>query len=148
MKKINVKIYNTETAEEIARWKKLYDLQMDYLIKNESFFIARYMVQEDPMTGRLISACAWAKNCPSLLPRTDIVCFTIVPDALANAISRTDLERLAPSDRCVRMLAVASWQRVMDVVGYRIERTDYAPPRYRVTTFPSIEEIKELGGLS
>jgi len=149
MKKvISGKMFNTENAEEIVRWKKLYDLQMGYLLKNESFFIATYMVATDPMTGGQISACTWGRNCPSLLPRTDIVGFATVSDALANAISSTDFERLAPSDRYVIVLAVASWRRVMDVVGYRMESTDYDPPRYRVTTFPNSEEIKEMGILS
>jgi len=147
MKKvIGGKIYNTKTEKVIARWQKLYDLQMDYLIKNEPFFIATYMVVTNPVTGRPISLCTWTKNCPALLPQTDIVHFTVVSDAIANATPHTDFEKLTPSDRTVMMLAVTSWQRVMDVVGYRMERTDYDPPRYRVITFPNNEEILEMGG--
>ncbi|WP_165229882.1 hypothetical protein [Aquisphaera insulae] len=102
-------------------------LQGLYRANGEGISVASYSALQDRESGRLASSCLWGRGLDSLLPRTDIVCFA---DA-----SQPDGKTLVAS---------VTWDRMMDIVGDRIEPIDVYPERYRVRSFPDPGEIERL----
>lgn len=92
----------------------------------EDVFVASFTVIEHTESGHLSSYCTWTRDVATLLPHTDSIVL-VDPDV--------------PEDPVV---ARVDWERAARVVGAKMERVEVYPPRYRVTSFPTAEEIAEL----
>jgi hypothetical protein len=49
-----------------------------------------------------------------------------------------------PDAEADAVMARVDWDRAMRVMGSKMELLDMYPPRYRVTSFPTAEELAEL----
>ncbi len=76
----------------------------------------------------VVTYCVWGKDVDTLLPETEKVVF----------YSQTD-EGDGQQD------ALATWDRVREVVGHLMEPTDHYPPRHRVRDYPDADQLAELG---
>jgi hypothetical protein len=72
-----------------------------------------------------LSYATWTETTNTLLPKTD----TLV------------LGRLGGKPHMVE------WQRAVDIVGDLMEAVDIYPPRYRVRSFPSDEQLAVMGNM-
>jgi hypothetical protein len=88
--------------------------------------VATYAAHEDRATQQLSTVAVWSERVEALLPRTDSVAFTSGD----------------PQDP--EMLGVAPWERVAEVAGELMEQTDHWPPRWRVTQFPTQEQLDAM----
>jgi ribosomal protein S30 len=93
---------------------------------DEDLFVASFTVIEHTESGQLSSYCTWTRDVTTLLPHTDLVVL-VDPDAPDEPV-----------------LARVDWADVARVVGSRMEQVEMYPPRYRVNSFPTAEEIAEL----
>jgi hypothetical protein len=91
-------------------------------------FVASYSVIQNKESGALRSYCIWADGVDALMPRTDQVFFMRMREEGQGAL-----------------VASASWDKVVEVVGERMEQTEHYPPRFRVESFPTEEELQQLG---
>ena len=73
------------------------------------------------------SAVAWTQGVPTLLPQVDAIYFV-----QGNA------------DRGLRPVGRIAWDRVLDVMGDRMEPLGLYPERYRVRCFPTDGELARL----
>ena len=96
----------------------------------KDIFVASYSAARKEDIGAIESYCVWSKNLVSLLPQTDIVYF---------------YDDDAPEED--QLVATASWERVQAVVPNLMMKQNLCPPRYLVDTFPSKEQLAELGRL-
>ena len=78
-------------------------------------------------TGKVSSYCVWSKDVVTLLPESDLVHF------FDDNLSEDD-----------KLVATASWGRVLEIAGGMMRKQDTCPPRYLVDAFPSCEELAEL----
>ncbi|MGA2063285.1 MAG: hypothetical protein ABSG67_22675 [Thermoguttaceae bacterium] len=85
-------------------------------------FVATFSIIQAP-DGKIFSYAVWAEGVVALLPETDMVVFT-----------RRDGET-----------AMVERQKALDEVGDLMERLEMYPPRYRVTGFPSEEQLAAMG---
>jgi hypothetical protein len=111
-------------ASDYAAQKQLLDALHGRT--DEDIFVATFTVIEHTETEHLSSYCTWTRDVKTLLPRADSVVF-VDPDAEADAV-----------------MARVDWDRAMRVMGSKMELLDMYPPRYRVTSFPTAEELAEL----
>jgi hypothetical protein len=94
-------------------------------------FVASFSGVQHKDTGRLLSYCVWSQGVRSLLPRTDWVMF-FAPDEQATGDGR--------------MLGHADWDRVVEVAGGLMTGVDELyPARYRVTEFPTPDQLRSIG---
>jgi uncharacterized protein YtpQ (UPF0354 family) len=106
-----------------------YAQQEDLLEKlhaenGEDVFVPTFSAIKAP-DGRLLSYATWTETTNTLLPKTD----TLV------------LGRLGGKPHMVE------WQRAVDIVGDLMEAVDIYPPRYRVRSFPSDEQLAVMGNM-
>ena len=105
-----------------------YNEQKDILDKlhqktGEDVFVASYSAMENKENGKLSSYSVWGKNVLTLLPKTDSVAFI--------------QENAEP--------IMAEWDRVVEMVGNLIEPLDMYPPRWKVSGFPTEEQLALIG---
>lgn len=86
-------------------------------------FVASLSGAERP-GGGLVTYCIWGDGIDSLLPVADKVAF--VRDQQG-------------------MIALATWERVVEIAGHLMELTDHYPPRYRVREFPDQASLDAIG---
>lgn len=72
-----------------------------------------------PPDGRLVSATCWAADIDIMLPKADVIMF------------------FGEGSDC----ELVKWQGAASMVGNLMEPLDMYPPRYRVRTFPSVEQL-------
>ena len=106
-----------------------YRLQKELLkarayASGDDLYIASYMVGKVGPDQRRTSACTWTRGIPSLLPRTDLLCFA------DPASGRTPI--------------TVAWDAAMPVVGALMQRTEDCPPRYLVEGFPNEVQLSQL----
>jgi hypothetical protein len=90
--------------------------------------VSEYTAYENGATGEVHSYCVWPNNSPPLLlPKTDRIYF--MHDAAEQKVN-----------------VVANWDAVMDVLGDVVKQLDVAPPRYRVTGYPSKKQFEQFSG--
>lgn len=92
-------------------------------------FVAGFLPMQGP-DGEAFSMSSWTEGVPTLLPRTDRVAF-----------SRLDAAGQP------QQLGIVPWTRVEQEVGGLMEPLPLDPVRYRVTAFPSAEELVRMGVL-
>ncbi|TWT38781.1 DUF1444 family protein [Blastopirellula retiformator] len=88
-------------------------------------FVASYTAIQRNESGEIVTYCVWTRDVNGLLPKTDFVLFG-------------DPGRLGT-------VASASWDKVESIVGDLMEDLETYPPRYRVSEFPSAEQLEKLG---
>ncbi len=93
---------------------------------DEDVFVASYTATQNEET--VSSYCVWSKDVLTLLPEADVVHF------FDDSKSGDD-----------KIVAIASWSRLREVVGGLMQRQDICPPRYLVDEFPNSEQLAELG---
>ena len=102
-----------------------YDQQQSMLQRHvgDDIFVAKYDLLDHEKLGGLRSYATWPESVHTLLPRTDLVGF-IKDDS--------DDMMLVP------------WAIAQQIVGKRMSPTDWYPPRYEVTSFPTTDELAAL----
>ncbi len=90
--------------------------------RGTAIHVAEFMAHEDRYTKSLSTSCVWPEGVEALLPRTDEVLLSTGDSDEADIIGS------------------APWQRVMEVAGELMERTDHYPERWRVRRFPSPDQ--------
>lgn len=94
--------------------------------EEDDVVVASFTVLEHTESGHLSSYCKWTRDVATLLPHTDSIVL-VDPDAPDEpAVTRVD------------------WARAASVLGSRMEPAEMYPPRYRVNSFPTAEEIETL----
>jgi hypothetical protein len=88
----------------------------------EDIFVPSYSVLKAKESGRLSSYSVWADGVDTLLPITDLVCFA--------------KEGHEP--------VMVEFETVLNRVGRLMEPLDIYPPRFRITEFPTDEELAAL----
>ena len=96
--------------------------------KGEDVFVGSFVVIQHKDTGRVRSYSVWSEGIDTLLPKTDLV-FFVGPK---------------PGQDDPGIVAEGQWDRVCQVVGHLMERTDFYPERYRVKEFPSQEQLAAI----
>ena len=91
-------------------------------------FVSRFTAMQDEF-GSLRSYTIWPGIGAALLPPTDYVMFMA-----------SDKQGLP-----THLEAAASWEKVTQVVGDMMTRTEHYPPRFRVERFPDRKALNELG---
>ncbi len=94
---------------------------------DEDVFVASYTATQGQDTGKVSSYCVWSKGVLTLLPEVDCVHF------FDDSMSGDD-----------KIVAIASWGRVVEIVGGMMRKQEMCPPRYLVDEFPSREQLAEL----
>ncbi|UUO07030.1 DUF1444 family protein [Blastopirellula sp. J2-11] len=88
-------------------------------------FVATYTAIKRNESNEILTYSVWTRDVASLLPKTDYVLFG-------------DPGRLGT-------VASASWSKMESIVGDLLEDLETYPPRFRVTEFPSDEQLEKLG---
>jgi hypothetical protein len=92
-------------------------------------WVASYSAVRNDETGKSHSYCVWSQGVDTLLPRADQVYF-FVPEG----------------DKGGTVVARASWERVLQVAGHLMQPQGVYPARFRVTEFPTDEQLAAIGG--
>jgi hypothetical protein len=90
----------------------------------EDILVAQYMGIVNNDTGDFYTQCVWAKDVPTLLPRTDRIVFS------------------QPGQSSL----VAAWDQAVRVAGELMEAVDVYPERFRVRGFPTDDQLKAIVG--
>jgi hypothetical protein len=93
----------------------------------QDLFVASYSAMQRNDTGEIVSYSVWSKGVDGLLPRTDLVHF-FVPKAESDG----------------NIEATADWATVMKVVGKLMKPQGMYPERFRVSAFPTDEQLRAL----
>jgi hypothetical protein len=104
---------------EYAEQKELLD-QL-YAQEDDDIFVANYAPMQDRRTGRAFGMTFWADGIASLLPRADVIAFKTAAEVI-----------LVP------------WAAALPIVGHRMAETEHYPIRFRVGSFPSVDELEQL----
>lgn len=109
---------------------RLYGAQKAVLDRSgREEFVAAFLPMQGP-DGEAFSTSAWTEGVPTLLPRTDRVAFSRLDDSGQP-----------------QGIGTVPWLRVEQEVGGLMEPLPLDPVRYRVTTFPTREELVRMGVL-
>jgi hypothetical protein len=111
-------------ASDYAAQKELLEALNEK--NDEDVFVATFTVVEHTETGHLKSYSTWAREVPTILPRTDDVMF---------------IDTDTPGEPEVIRV---SWERAEGAFKHLMEALDMYPPRYRVNEFPTRQEIDAL----
>jgi hypothetical protein len=97
-----------------------------YEIQEEDLFVGKFNPTQNKETGALSSYATWTEGVVTLLPHVDEVGFCrVVGDE-------------------GEVLGFVPWDDVVRVMGSVMEPMDTYPPRWRVTQFPTPEQIREM----
>jgi hypothetical protein len=88
----------------------------------EQFFIASHGTMPGDRPDGLKTACAWTKNAPSLLPKTDAIAF----------VAGTKVKGLVP------------WSIAAAQMQDELEPMNFHPERYAVRSFPTDQQLDEM----
>jgi uncharacterized protein YtpQ (UPF0354 family) len=113
-------------AHDYGEQKELLD--QIHAKAEKDVFVATFSALQTKDTGALRSYCVWSEVTGALLPRVDQVFFIRLTEKGEGSV-----------------VANAGWEQVCAVVGSRMKQTDDYPPRFRVESFPSDEELQRLG---
>lgn len=85
-------------------------------------FVASFSIIQNPESGHFMTYCVWPKDTLALLPLTDTIAFM--------------QEGQVP--------LMAEWDRVVEVMGDLMEPLDIYPQRFRVSEFPTDEQLAAM----
>ena len=88
--------------------------------------VASYIAQEDRATQTLGSVTLWVDGLETLLPRAEQVIFATGE----------------PEDP--EYLGTGPWDRAVEAAGHLMEPTDYYPERWRISAFPTPEQLDAM----
>lgn len=123
------KLYSQYLQLQSELMGELYAPQYEYLVELHEkegieLVVAGVYAIQDKATGLQRTYCTWIEGIDSLLPKTDLIAFYTEDESVT----------------------LCEWDRVMDVIGNRLERHDeYYPPLYLVTDFPTARQIQKIG---
>lgn len=122
-------MYDAFRSMELRFIGPIYDEQKELLdeiheIDLTESFVASFSAMENKETGQLTSFSVWGDGVDTLLPKTQKVFFVR---------GEGDIP------------AVGAWEKVEEVVGHLMQKTDHYPTRYHVTEFPSDDELSAIG---
>jgi hypothetical protein len=118
---------------------RIHDLSRDYAQQSEALkaisekkgddvFVASSSLLRKKDNDEVISYSVWSDGIETLLPEADMISFF----------------RLK-GEKDGEIVAHASWQRVREVVGDLMTPMGFYPERYRVSAFPTAEQLAALG---
>lgn len=84
---------------------------------------ASFLFTEDSDTKAWKSHCVWTKGFQTLLPKTELVILRV------------------PGQKVCEV----TWERLIETAGDLVRRQDMYPERYRVSEFPSEEQLAAMG---
>ncbi len=113
------------------RGLQLQSLGRDYATQKQQLdgttdkdtFVASFSIVQRPDTGHLLTYCVWPRDVLALLPRTDQIAFM--------------QEGSQPM--------MATWDRAVEVVGDLMTPLGIYPERFRVSEFPTEEQLATMG---
>lgn len=121
-----MKLHSETLAEEYSDQKPL----IAEILRNraDDTYVSDFM-PVSLKNGLYSTFSVWSDGVKSLLPQSQRVVFM-----------RGGLDgKTEPT-----ILGAASWEHVREIVGYRMQETDYYPPRYLVEDFPDSEELTNI----
>jgi hypothetical protein len=93
----------------------------------EEVYVASLSAIQNSTTGEIKSYCGWIEGIESLLPKADLVYF------------------FRPgSNGDPAIVATAAWDAVEMELDRLLEPLEIYPPRYRVRSFPTPEELRQF----
>ena len=116
------KLQTQSFGQEYTEQKELLDKRHQQA--GEDIFVASFSGMGRKGTEELTSYCVWGKGVLAWLPRTDVVAF----------IAEHGQQPL-----------MVPWDRALEVTGNLMEPMGMYPERWRVTEFPSNEQLKAMG---
>jgi hypothetical protein len=111
-------------GQQYAEQKELLDEH--YQRMRNDVFVATFSAVRNAQTGAVNSYCVWSDGAVSLLPKTDLVYF-FRPGATERGI-----------------VASCRWDSLERELRPLIEPLDFYPPRYRVRSFPSADQLQRI----
>ena len=105
-------------GRDYAEQKEMLDGTTD-----KDTFVASFSIVQHPETGHFMTYCVWPKDVLALLPHTDTIAF--MQDG--------------------KDPLMAEWDRAVEVVGDLMEPLDIYPERFRVSEFPTDEQLAAMG---
>lgn len=120
-------VYQQFLRLQIPTIGKGYNTQKELLdrlheMKRQNVCVPSYLPLQDDDTGKIAACCVWPKDCVALLPRTDQIAF-----------ERNEGDAI-----------VADWDRVVEVVGHLMTPMGIYPERFRVSDFPTEEQLAAI----
>lgn len=112
-------------------FNRIYESQRNLLHQtpealNGEIFVAKYIAFANK-EGKVASQCTLTEGVTTLLPKTDYISFVRVTGERGET------------------LASGNWERVFEICPELIESADLYPPRYRVTQFPTAQQLEKIG---
>lgn len=109
-----------------GQWIRAYAEQKELLDRfhqqqDDDIFVANHAPMQDRRSGRTFCMTFWADGLASLLPRADVIAFKTATEVI-----------------------VVPWDAALPVVQHRMTQTEHYPVRFRVDSFPSVEELDRL----
>jgi hypothetical protein len=95
----------------------------------ENVFVATFSAVKQEETGRVSSYSVWSEGVDTLLPETDDI-LLLRPDPATNHIN---------------IVAANSFPRIREIAGDLLQTTGTYPERYRVTAFPTDQQLAAIG---
>lgn len=120
-KNLQVQTVVTEYTRQQELLKSLYQKT------GENVFVASTIAVKDKETGVLSTVCSWARGVDALLPRTDMIGFTLPDEAKGHQVA-----------------CKATWKDVEAEVSELMEPAGFYPERYRVREFPTPEQLSRM----
>lgn len=110
----------------VSELSPTYAQQKDLLaaIHGEDLFVATYMAYQ--ADERIVTVASWTEGIVSLLPRAQTISFTFGLDD--------------PQPQTV----MVPWDAAQQIVGNQLEPTGHWPERWRVSTFPTPQQMEQL----
>jgi hypothetical protein len=136
----NIELYQPQSAQVVRQLGALrreclcndYASQADLLEKVHDarqidLFVAQYQLLQNSNDGSLTSYCTWIKGVEGLLPQVDWVALVVIG-----------------SDDKVQDSKMVAWGELQALVGDMLQPEEGYPLRYRVSSFPSDEQVAQL----
>lgn len=95
----------------------------------ENVFVASFSAVKRSEDGRVMSYSVWSEGVDTLLPETDDI-LLLRPDT---------------ASKDVKIVAAGSFERVQEITGDLLQPTGTYPERYRVTDFPTDQQLEAIG---
>lgn len=117
------KFRNCEVKETMIDYHEQKEiLESKYQKANEEIYVASFIATQSKK-GEITSYCAWVKEIPSVIPKTDIILFM---------------------ENGKEILGKARWDDACSAFGDLMKLEIEYPPRYRVEPFSSLKQVNLL----
>ena len=122
-------LFNNLRVQSIAYdyYRQRQLLEPFYIKNGEDVNVANVLPLQEQATEASFTSAVWTEGVNTLLPRVDKIGFI-----------RTAIQSEG------EILGVAEWDNVMNIVGDMMQPIGMYPERYRVTTFPTQEQLSAM----